>query len=149
MYVPLPALHLFKIYASWVSEETLHMACTILLICVIIHLTFSGGGGRVHEQEAVDQAGEEGDGEHREDLVRDVRGLALGVPVAAVHELLQELRDPEGVSDADEQQEEVDHQQDPHGVAGAVVAEQGVTRRCCHYRVYRRTDGMVLRAARS
>ena len=95
------------------------MACTILLICVmIIHLTFSGGGGRVHEQEAVDQAGEEGDGEHGDDLVRDVRGLALGVPVAAVHELLQELRDPEGVSDADKQQEEVDHQQDPHGVAG-------------------------------
>ena len=95
------------------------MACTIPLICVmIIHLTLSGGGGRVHEQEAVDQAGEEGDGEHGDDLVRDIRGLALGVPVAAVHELLQELRDPEGVSDADEQQEEVDHQQDPHGVTG-------------------------------
>ena len=96
----------------------MHTTCTIFLISVIIHLTFSGGGGRVHEQEAVDQAGEEGDGEHRDDLVRDVRGLALGVPVAAVHELLQELRDPEGVSDADEQQEEIDHQQDPHGVTG-------------------------------
>ena len=91
---------------------------------MIFHLTFSGGGGRVHEQEAVDKAGEERDGEHGDDLVRDVRGLALGVPVAAVHELLQELRDPEGVSDADEQQQEVDHQQDPHGAGGAVVAEQ-------------------------
>ena len=124
---------------------------------MIIHLTFSGGGGgRVHEQEAVDQTGEEGDGEHGDDLVRDVGGLALAVPVAAVHELLQELGDPEGVADADEQQEEVDHQQDPHGVSGDSgyrsgenYPEQGATRRCCHSWVRRRTDGMVLRAASS